>query len=305
MVDDRLGGPRRPTTSVEVEQAIDLVVRQQQRAERTVCYLGDDRDGILAELEALEPPWRDTLRVLVEDGLVVGTVAVEWDEGMGRAWVMGPWVDADGTAWDDGADRLLGAAREQLPDGVRDVELGAFVAHAGLERLAGRAGLERSAVSHVLVVTEDVAAAWSDPAEDGRLRAVTGDDLEPLRRLHDAAFPATHTTADVLVTEAVDGTRPVLVAEQDGRVVGYAAGQVQPGGKGYVDYVAVADGVRRGGTGRALLVRLVRDVLAASSTGRVSLTVEEHRAPARRLYEALGFVTEASIVGYRTPPADR
>lgn len=152
------------------------------------------------------------------------------------------------------------------------------------------------------MVTGKVAAAWPDQVGDDRVRAATSEDLESLRKLHDAAFPGTHTSADVLVSDAAQGARPVLVAVLSRRVVGYAAGQIQPDGQGYVDYLAVAEEARRQGIGRALLVYLVRGILARSSTARVSLTVEDHRAPARRLYEALGFTSDGSIVGYRTPP---
>lgn len=294
-----------PATLDEVDLAVDLILRQQQRGDRAICYLGSDRDGVVADLNALEPPWRDTLRVVVNGGQVVGAVAIEWDEGVNRAWVIGPWVAAEGAAWDDIADRLLRAVVEQLPEGIRDVELGGYVAHARLARLASRFGLKRSAVSHVLVVTDEVAAAWHDPVSDDRVRAATAEDLGPLRMLHDAEFPGTHTSADVLVSDAAAAARTVLVAILADRVVGYAAGQTHPDGEGYVDYLAVADDVRGQGIGRALLVRTVRAVLAASSTRQVSLTVEDHRAPARRLYEALGFRSDGSIVGYRTAPEAR
>jgi hypothetical protein len=40
-------------------------------------------------------------------------------------------------------------------------------------------------------------------------------------------------------------------------------------------------------------------VVAASTTGKLHLTVQDHRAAARRMYESLGFTRSLSIVGYR------
>ena len=40
-------------------------------------------------------------------------------------------------------------------------------------------------------------------------------------------------------------------------------------------------------------------MIAAATTGELHLTVQDHRAPARRLYESLGFQRSLSIVGYR------
>ena len=47
------------------------------------------------------------------------------------------------------------------------------------------------------------------------------------------------------------------------------------------------------------MVAVCRPVIAASTTGKLHLTVQDHRAPARRLYESLGFQRSLSIVGYR------
>lgn len=101
---------------------------------------------------------------------------------------------------------------------------------------------------------------------------------------------------------AVNGEYVVLAAVQDGAIVGYASGQVQPDGEGYVDFVAVAPAARGTGAGRRLVVALVRRILEAWSTDRVGLTVQDHRAPARYLYESLGFRLDASFRGYRTRP---
>ena len=83
------------------------------------------------------------------------------------------------------------------------------------------------------------------------------------------------------------------------RFLGYAAGRVQADGEGYLDFIAVADAARGRGAGRDLMVAVCRPVVAASTTGKLHLTVQDHRTPARRLYESLGFERSLSIVGYR------
>jgi ribosomal protein S18 acetylase RimI-like enzyme len=46
-------------------------------------------------------------------------------------------------------------------------------------------------------------------------------------------------------------------------------------------------------------VGLSRRLLAVSPLGRVALTVQAHRSPARALYRRLGFRPAGSFVGYR------
>ena len=138
-----------------------------------------------------------------------------------------------------------------------------------------------------------------------RRRPTTGcaavtDDLPSIDPLHEAEFPATYFSAAQLVERAAAGEQVVLVAEgADGAFAGYIAGRVQPDGEGYIDFVAVDPAGRGTGVGRRLITGLVRRVLPATTTGRVSLTVQEHRAPARALYESLGFRVDLAFRGYR------
>ena len=93
----------------------------------------------------------------------------------------------------------------------------------------------------------------------------------------------------------------MLLAEEGSRFLGYAAGRVQPDGAGYLDYLAVPDAARGHGAGRDLLVAIGRYLVDAAPHHDVNLTVQDHRAPARRLYESLGFELQLSIVGYERP----
>jgi len=98
----------------------------------------------------------------------------------------------------------------------------------------------------------------------------------------------------------VAGDRIAVVAEDEpGRLVGYATGRVQPDGEGYIDFVAVDPAARGMGAGCALVTALAGRLLPASTTGRVNLTVQEHRAAARALYERLGFRVDVAFRGYR------
>ncbi|KIF70211.1 acetyltransferase [Streptomyces sp. AcH 505] len=92
-----------------------------------------------------------------------------------------------------------------------------------------------------------------------------------------------------------------LVAEVDGRLVGYVA--VAPAtalaANAHVRQIRglVVDGRERGrGVGRAL-VRAAAGRARAQGARRLTLRVLGHNAPARRLYEAAGFVVEGVLPG--------
>lgn len=272
-----------------MNDVVAFVATQQARRDRRVTYVGTSAAGIAAELAGLKPPWETTLRTREADGRLTGVVIVEWDEELGRSWILGPWVDPDDAAV--GAD-LLDAALAQLPPTVTRHEMSGDVGNPHLAALADARGWTTSEPNHLFVVDASVAATW--PPATG-LRAATAADVAAIAPLHDGEFPDTYATAPQLV----EGPAVVLVAD-DGAGFGYAAGQVHEDGEGFIDFVVVAPAARRSGFGRRLVVGLTQALLDQAPAGQVALLVQDHRAPARALYEHLGFRLQESVVGYRS-----
>jgi GNAT superfamily N-acetyltransferase len=153
----------------------------------------------------------------------------------------------------------------------------------------------------VLVADAAVMAGWPAAADGAGLRPAMADDIDAIQPLHDAEFPDTYASAAQLVEGQLDGSRLVLVAEDDdGRVVGYTAGEVHDDGEGFIDFLVVDPTVLRSGLGGRLVTALTRQLLDCSSLGRVALTVQDRRAPARALYEHLGFRPDGVLVGHRS-----
>lgn len=293
----------RDLTASDLDDVVALIAAQQRRPERAIVYLGDTAGGIRAELEDLSPPWTSTLRLAWHHDVLVGAALAEWDEELGRAWLFGPWLAGDDDLWARWARPLADALLWQLPGTVTTRELSGPTANVRLARLAHELGWPASEVNHAYVLREPAVLGWPPAADDG-LRDATAEDLAVVATLHDAEFPGTYFSAQQLIERADRGEHVVLVAvAPDGRVEGYVAGRVQPDGTGYVEFLVVDPAARRAGTGRRLVTGISRRLLAVATTPEVHLTVQDHRAPARALYAALGFRNELSFVAYRSPAA--
>lgn len=315
----------------ELDEVVRFVADQQAQADRRIAYVGTGPDGIRAELDGLAPSWASTLRLRRDGGgdpgdsgdpgdrgdpgggAVTAAVVVEWDEALGRSWIVGPWVgtDDDG-AWAQVAGELLDEALALVPAGVTRHELAGDAAHRRLAAVAAARGWHAGEINHLLVADAAVVAAWPDDEGPG-LRGPTAADVAAIAALHDAEFPDTYASAAQLVAGGLDGTRVVLVAEADADadtghdgpgggpgIAGYAAGEVHDDGEGFVDFLAVDPAARGTGVGWRLVVAVTRRLLDRSPRGRVGLTVQDHRAPARALYGRLGFRSGGSLVGYRS-----
>jgi len=284
------------------DEILDLITAEQADPARGIPYLGTRRDGIEAELADLTPAWTSTVRLAREGGRIVGVALAEWDPESDRAWIFGPWVAGDDARWHRWARPLVDAAAGQVPPGITDRELSGDVANERIAALGAELGWPATLVNHVFVADREVASDW--PADDMRVRPLVAGDLAQMAPLHEQEFPRSYASADQLPARAADGSWTVLVAEQDGVFLGYAAGRVQPDGEGYLDFVAVTPEARGLGAGQALVTSIGRRLVSLSPAGTVNLTVQDPRLPARRLYEKLGFRLDASIRGYRSKPAD-
>jgi ribosomal protein S18 acetylase RimI-like enzyme len=290
-----------PVATDELDEVLDLVAGEQAHPDRGTTMLGDTRDGIAAELGDVEPDWTASVRVARKDGRMVGAVVGDWDTGVGRAWILGPWVVGGDEEWRRWARPLVDSVLEQLPAGIDDWELAADVSHVRMAQLGTELGLAPSEINHVYSVDTTTVDSWPEDMAD--VRRATHADVELIRPLHDREFPATYATADHLLPDPPDGKYDVVVAMDGPVLLGYAAGRVQADGEGYLDYIAVADVARGKGIGKHLMAAICRPVIAAAPTGKLHLTVQDHRTPARRMYESLGFTRSLSIVGYRHRPA--
>jgi GNAT superfamily N-acetyltransferase len=301
-----------PSDTAALDAIVALIAAEQVRTDRQIIYVGQEAEGIRAELADVQPPWTETVRVARErGGRVLGCGLCEWDLDLGRSWLFGPWIDGDDATWDRAARPLVDALLDQLPPGIRSHELSGTVDNERLRRLADVLGWPTTEVNYAYVL--EAGQAGEGPpvvaddglrgvvADDG-LRGVVADDLGLVTPLHEMEFPNSYFSARQLVERAATGEQTVLVATtDDGHFAGYAAGRIQPDGCGYIDFVAVDPAARGAGAGRRLVTGLVRRLLPHAPTREVHLTVQEHRTPARALYAALGFRPDVGFVGYRSP----
>ena len=290
-----------PADPAELDAIVELIADEQARPDRNITYLGLDTAGIRAELDDLDPPWSTTVRVARADGVVVGATVADWDDELGRAWIQGPWVAGEDETWSRWARALVDAALVQLPPAIADFELAGTVENGRLADLAAELGWPATEVNYAYALDVARVAEWDDDTRPAApVREAAAGDADAIRPLHDAEFPATYLPTERLLAEAAAGERIAIVTtDADGDVTGYASGKVNPDGDGYIDFVAVDPAARGTGAGRTLVTALSRRLAPDVTTGRINLTVQEHRSPARALYARLGFHVDVAFVGYR------
>jgi len=118
------------------------------------------------------------------------------------------------------------------------------------------------------------------------LRTATAADLAELAAIEAACFGPPRDP-DGLRDELARSWSTVYVAEREGAVVAYLTAW-QVADEVEVIQVATHPAVRRGGLGRALMLRVIEEARARGDV-RVLLEVRPGNTPAVTLYRALGF----------------
>jgi ribosomal protein S18 acetylase RimI-like enzyme len=140
-------------------------------------------------------------------------------------------------------------------------------------------------------------ATPADLAAIGRLGALlvrTHHDFDPKRFI--AASPQTeHLYGSFLGTQLDDPNIVILVADRDGKVIGYTYAGVEGndymslrGPAGVLYDIVVDPAHRKHGVGRILLDATL-DALKARGAPRVVLSTAERNAAAQRLFDRAGF----------------
>ena len=130
-----------------------------------------------------------------------------------------------------------------------------------------------------------------------RVRPARDEDMERITELERQCFKQPYPPP---VLYMLRGLYPelFLVAEVEGRVVGYVAAVVRSGGVGHVVSICVDPRYRRRGVGRALMEEVERRLAKLFDVESIRLEVRVSNSPAIKLYRELGYRIAERIPRY-------
>lgn len=143
---------------------------------------------------------------------------------------------------------------------------------------------------------QDAQRACGFFASEGVLfRPMTTADMDELMVIERTSYRFPWSTGFFLQELQVACARSI-VAETEGRIIGYVLYWLLPGGVD-IHNIAVHVDYRRRGLGRVLLEKVVAEARRQSAS-QVTLEVRKSNLVAQKLYESMGFVTTGIRKGY-------
>jgi ribosomal protein S18 acetylase RimI-like enzyme len=288
-----------PYSAERFDDMVEFITRLNDDPAHLIGYLGQGRADIVHELGELDRPPEESFFLAEADGRLVGVMGFDADETLGKAWLLGPFVD--GAPWQPAAEALCAAVQAALPPAVTLLELFGHVDNENLARFALLHGFTALQDTHLLTLPRPLYPPPANGVVD--LPDALTDAFEAL---HTAVFPNTYYSAEQLLAMRDDRHR-LLGLVDDGRLLAYAFLQIIPDtGEAYLDFIAVDEAARGHGAGKQVLAAVVRAAFERPEIDHLNLTVDGDNAAACRLYLSAGFEVVRSMRGYRktlAPPS--
>jgi ribosomal protein S18 acetylase RimI-like enzyme len=271
---------------------VEFIAALNVKAEHRIGYVGETPDEIARDL--LEYGAVDNAFVARRNGELVGYMALDVDEELGRSYFIGPWVHV--SDWDEIANRLVDECLAIVPDGaVAQLEMFFDIANDNVSRFGNTLGF----VTYKDVRTLRFDRSDLDNMEPGRAIPIEARHHDSLVKLHDRTFPNTHLPGARMLTGLAENKVCFVRSESD-EVMGYIYLEVDETiGSASVEFLGTDERARARGIGADLVRTGLHWMFGFESVSETWLVVDEDNAGARRLYDRLGWTEVHRLTSMR------
>lgn len=257
-----------------------------------MAYVGNDPAEIATSLREFATTVEDRFLVERDKHGIVAVLGVDRDEELGRSWLYGPFVRSGVTSpiEDDLWARLL----PLLPEAITEIDCGFNAANERALDFANRYGFERFSEGYFMFCERSTFAPPEATIETGLLHP---SEEERFVAIYDETFPHGDYSGRQLLDRRNEH-RQIFGARHRGELIGYLYGEARPDfDESGIDYVGVTQESRGMGAGTALIATAAEWIFSFGIS-KIELYARMDN-PALHLYEKLGWVRQAHILGYR------
>jgi ribosomal protein S18 acetylase RimI-like enzyme len=271
----------------------ELIAEQNQTPERQCIHSssGSGPDSILNTMVKWDEIGEIIFVVAKQGERIFGVMGCEFDEGLGRGWLWGPFVLVDD--WSGLAAALYHGLCNALPAPIRQLDTFLNVLNQQGQDFYRDQGFLINSTAHVY-------------RADGLTASVDGlETCPPLApeyyqgfiALHSTIFPGAYYSADRVIQQ-IDDQNQVFIYFDGNQVLGYVYASFEgDSSDGEVEFLGVREDARGRGIGRSLLRTALIWLFDEHNASQVTLTVNQENVNARALYERVGFRLKYTGVG--------
>ena len=280
----------------EFPQTAGLIVEQNQSPERQCIHssVGNQAEDILQVMLKWDEIGEIVFVVAQQGERLVAALGSEFDEGLGRGWLWGPYALAQDCR--SLAIRLYQALLEALPAPIRQLDAFLNVLNQQGQDFYRDLGFSATNLAHVYSA-KSLMAPVNELQVCPRLAPEYNQDFITL---HSTIFPGAYYSAERVIEQSDDHNQ-VFVYLDSNQVLGYVyASLSSESQEGEVEFLGVRGDARGRGIGRLLLQTALCWLFEELNALQVTLTVNQDNVNARALYESVGFQLRYTGIGLET-----
>jgi GNAT superfamily N-acetyltransferase len=276
--------------------AIAQIIATQNQVPESQCIQSSattDPQITLSEMQGLFD--QDELRFVIAEaaGQIVGCLGCEFERGIGRGWMRGPFLTLPD--WEQIPAAMLRELLSSLPPEIRRLDSFLNEKNQRGDQFYLENGFKQTALAHVYMAEKETLE--SIPENDCSILQVA--QVDSFIALHNYAFPVTFIDGKNIV-QKIDPNHQVYVHANNETVNGYVYVSIDSyAQEGFIEYLAVQPEQQGKGIGQQLLNCALRWCYFDKGVARVALTVDGKLDNARLFYERAGFRLRYSGVNNR------
>jgi ribosomal protein S18 acetylase RimI-like enzyme len=262
-----------------------IISTANQNAETQCIQSSAINDAHVIQNEMQELFDQDELRFVVAevDGKIIGCLGCEFERGIGRGWMRGPFLTGPG--WERIPAVMLHELQAILPVEIRRLDSFLNEQNQRGHKFYLDNGFKQTDLAHVYVAEQ----VPQQPLQVTTCSKLTEAQADSFAALHNFAFPETFIDGVNIICK-IDADHQVFVHAQAEEVNGYVYVSIyKHAGEGYIEFLAVQLAQRGKGIGLQLLNCALAWCFAEKGVSSVALTVDQKLTNARALYERAGF----------------
>jgi ribosomal protein S18 acetylase RimI-like enzyme len=266
--------------------AIAGIIAAQNQITESHCIQSassEDPQIIQREMETLLAQ-DELLFVVAEiDGQITGCLGCEFERGIGRGWMRGPFLTTP--HWDRIPAAMLHELLSILPPEIRRLDSFLNEKNELGHKFYGENGFKQMCLAHVYEAEKETLG----PLQATACSRLTEAQVDSFTILHNSAFPETFITGTNIIRK-INEDHQVFVHPQGQPVNGYVYSSIDThAGEGIIEFLAVQPAQRGQGIGLKLLKCALAWCFFEKGVSKVALTVDQELTNARALYERAGF----------------
>ncbi|MFD1032519.1 GNAT family N-acetyltransferase [Metaplanococcus flavidus] len=283
-----------PNAVREVSEYLEKMNRQNRSH---IGFCGEQNEEIYDSLmnDFSDLKIEDSLVAAYEQDKLMGMIGLDFDLESGDADIWGPFVTDENL---DVAQALWNKALLKMPQEIKTCSFFINKENSFAKKFIEKNNAKYSSADTVLNIKRGTFTSEAMITSKG----ISEEYRASFSNLHNETFPKTYFNSITILNRVNERNELLVLEEDETQIKGYVYIEANPEhGEGNIEYIAVSEGLRGQGVGKALLKDALMKLFSYPGIDEVTICVSCENTAAINLYKSVGFKEKYVLDSYDLP----